>query len=59
VILSTPRWTGAIEILNLTTLNKEVLVKNFLPDNAAVTLFGESEIRQMRMVLDPSKPYQA
>jgi DNA adenine methylase len=40
-------------------INKEVLVTNFLPDSTVVTHFGESETRQMRMVLDPNEPYQA
>ncbi len=40
-------------------INREVLITNYMPDSAVVTHFGENEVRQMRMVLDPSEPYQA
>lgn len=39
-------------------INKEVLITNYLPDTVAVSLFGQTEVRQMRMVLEDSEPYQ-
>lgn len=39
-------------------INKEVLITNFLPDSTPVSRFDNQEIRQMRMVMDSSEPYQ-
>lgn len=40
-------------------INKEVLITNYLPDSTAVSRFKDSEIRQMRMVLEKEEPYKA
>ena len=40
-------------------INKEVLITNYLPDSTAVSQFKDSEVRQMRMVLEKDEPYKA
>jgi DNA adenine methylase len=40
-------------------INKEVLITNYLPDSTAVSHFQDSEVRQMRMVLEKDEPYKA
>jgi DNA adenine methylase len=40
-------------------INKEVLITNYQPDSVAVSHFADQEIRQMRMVLDKTEPYEA
>jgi DNA adenine methylase len=40
-------------------INKEVLITNFLSDSTAVSQFKDSEVRQMRMVLEKDEPYKA
>lgn len=40
-------------------INKEVLITNYLPDSTAVSHFKDSDIRQMRMVLEKDEPYKA
>ena len=40
-------------------INKEVLITNYLPDSVAVSHFKDSEVRQMRMVLEKEEPYKA
>jgi DNA adenine methylase len=44
---------------NERVINKEVLITNYQPDSTAVTRFGDSEVRQMRMVMEDQEPYQA
>jgi len=40
-------------------INKEVLITNYLPDSVSVSHFADTEIRQMRMVLDHPEAYEA
>lgn len=44
---------------NERVINKEVLITNYQPDSVAVSRFNDKEIRQIRMVMEDSEPYQA